>query len=211
MATLDPSSVYCFKELCLSGSERDSSRDGKPHLAWRCAISFFGSLFGGQNETLSKDMNQMGQIGGFSTGLGEKNLGESSKFWSGLLSGDSSKVSQTLAPQIGQAKTSAQQETKTRSEFGNRSGGTAASNAMTSDKLHSDITSLIGNLTGKAADSLSSSGSSLLAQGQSAYGQQADLSEKQMQEWQQSIFGGAITGAAGIGLKAVGKAAGLGI
>ena len=169
--------------------------------------NFWSSLFGGSNSNLSNDISSTGQIAGFATGLGEKNLGESSKFWSGILSGDSSKVSQTLAPQIGQAKTSAQQETKTRSEFGNRSGGTAASNAATIDKTHSDITSLIGNLTGKAADSLSSSGSSLLSQGQSAYGQQADLSQKQMQNWQQSIFGGAITGAVGI----AGKAAGLGI
>ena len=61
--------------------------------------------------------------------------------------------------------------------------------------MHSDITNLIGSLTGGAASSLTSSGSSLLSTGLSGYGEQAGLSQEQMQNWANSILGRGITGA----------------
>lgn len=82
-----------------------------------------------------------------------------------ILSGNSQQITQALAPQISAAKTSAQQTNKTNAEFGTRSGGTAASAAATNDKVHSDITNLIGNLTGSAASGLTSVGQNLLGQG----------------------------------------------
>jgi len=152
-------------------------------------MGFAGSLFGGSNSTLSSDINKFGQIGDFATGMGEKNLTTSSNFWNSILSGDSSKQSQALAPQIGAAKQSAQQQNKTTAEMGTRSGGNAASNAGRSDKTRSDITGMIGQLTGNAASNLGSSGSSLLSQGASAYGQQVNASQQQMSNWQNSILG----------------------
>jgi hypothetical protein len=134
-------------------------------------------------------MSKTGASADFSTGMGEKNLTSSSKFFNDILSGDSSKQSQALAPEIGTAKTSAAQTNKTKAEFGTRSGGTAASTAATNDKVHSDITGMVGNLTGTAANSLASSGSSLISQGMQGYKQQADLSQEQLQNWQNSIFG----------------------
>jgi len=181
---------------CLSGS-RSSYLGMKNRFQWGCAISFLSSLLGGQNKTLSSDMNQFGQIAGFSTSQGETDIGNSSKFLNSILSGDSSKISQTLAPQIGQAKTSAQQDAKTRTEFGSRSGGTAASNNASGDKAHSDITSMIASLTGKAAESLGSEGAGLLSQGQSAFGNQLEASQIQMKNWADSIGGLGITKAAG--------------
>jgi hypothetical protein len=101
----------------------------------------------------------------FATGLGEGDLTKSSDFMSSILSGDSSKISQALAPQIGSAKERAQQGTKTAAEFGGRSGGTAASTAATNDKVHSDITDLIGSLTGSSVSGLATAGSDLLGKG----------------------------------------------
>jgi hypothetical protein len=103
--------------------------------------------------------------GGFATGEGEGDISASDKFLKDILGGDSTKTAQALAPQIGAAKTSAQQNAKTAAEFGNRGGGTNASSAAEGDRLHSDITGLVGETTGKAASTLGSEGSGLLSTG----------------------------------------------
>ncbi len=157
-------------------------------------MSFFGSLFGGSNPTLSSDIKKTGAVGSFATGLGESNLTKSSKFWYDILSGDATKQMQALAPEISSAKTRTAQDVKTNAIFGTRGGGTAAANAAAKDKLHSDITDMIGRLTGTAAGSLQSSGGSLLNTGLGAFGQEAQLSQQQMENWANSIAGRGITG-----------------
>lgn len=161
--------------------------------------SWFSSLFAGANPTLGTDIKKTGQVADFATGMGEKNLTTSSNFFNSILSGDSSKINQALAPEISAAKTSANQQNKTASEFGTRSGGTAASTAATSDKVHSDITNLIGSLTGNAASNLQSSGENLVNTGLQGINQQASLSQEQIDNWKNSIFGSAITGAVNYG------------
>jgi hypothetical protein len=156
-------------------------------------MGFWGSLFGGSNPTLSSDIKQFGQIGSFATNLGESNLSKSSNYYSSLLSGDASKSAKALAPQIGAAKESAQQDTKKAAEQGTRSGGTAASTAATKDKTRGNITNLLGSLTSSAASGLASSGSSALGTGLSAYGQQVGASQQQMQNWSKSILGHGVT------------------
>ena len=101
----------------------------------------------------------------FATGIGEKDITASSDFMSSILSGDSSRISQALAPQIGAAKERAQEGTKAAAEFGGRSGGMAASTAAINDKVHSDITDLIGKLTGSSVTNLGTMGSNLLGTG----------------------------------------------
>lgn len=147
------------------------------------------------NSTIAKT----GQIGDFSTGLGESNTTAGSKYFNSLLSGDASKTAQTLAPEISSLKTSTNQDQKTAAQNGTRSGGTAASNAASKDKVHSDITNLTGNLTSGAASTLLSSGSGLLGAATGEYGQQADLSQKQLENWKSSILGSSITGAVNYG------------
>ena len=155
-------------------------------------------------------MNESGQIGGFATGLGQQNLTQSSKFYSDILSGDPTKQAQALAPEISGIQGRTQQQLKGLAEFGNRSGGTNAASQMAAGQARGDINNMIAGLLGTSASNLGSLGSGLLSTGLSAYGQQADLSEIQMQNWSNSLFGGALTGAAGIGLGAAGKAAGVG-
>jgi hypothetical protein len=160
-------------------------------------MSFWGSLFGGQNQTLSSDMSKTGAIGDFSSDQGQKNTSAGSNFYQSLLSGDSSKVAQALAPQISAEKTSLQSDQKKNAITGTRSGGTAASNAAASDKVHSDITSLTGSLSGEAAKTLLSSGDSLLSKGLGAYQQQAGMSQQQMENWSNSILGMGVTSGVG--------------
>ena len=152
-------------------------------------MSFWGSLLGGQNKTLSSDMSQFGQIGSFATNKGESNVSKASDYWSSILGGDASKTAKTLAPQIGAAKESAQQDTKKAAEQGTRSGGTAASTAATSDKTRATITGQIGNLTSSSASNLGQMGSSLMSQGMQAYGQQMNASQLQISNWKNSILG----------------------
>ena len=126
---------------------------------------FFGALFGGKDVNLNNLIGQYGQIGGQQTGTGQKYENQAGDFFSSILSGDAGRISQALAPEISAAKTSNQQTQKSNAEMGTRSGGTAASNNASSDKLHSDITKMIGSLTGGAASSLASLGSSEMSTG----------------------------------------------
>lgn len=155
--------------------------------------SFFSALFGGSSQNLNQNLGKTGQIAGFDTSLGESNATAGSDFNKAIVSGDATKTSQVLAPVISAAKTSNQQSQKTATEMGTRSGGTAASNNASSDKLHSDITNLTGSLTGKAADTLLSSGSTFLGQGEAANMDNAHLGQQQYQNWMDSIAGKGIT------------------
>jgi hypothetical protein len=162
-------------------------------------MGFWGSLFGGQNENLNTDIGATGQLAGWASGTGQNYTNQAGNFFSSILSGDPSKQMQVLAPEINALKTSTSQDQKTATMFAPRSGGTAASNAAASDKAHGYIADLIGKLTGSAAGSLSSMGSNLVNTGLSAYGQNAELSQQQMQNWSDSILGKGITTAAAFG------------
>lgn len=112
---------------------------------------------------------------GFATQLGEGDLSASSAFMNSILSGDPSKISSVLAPQISALKTSVQQDQKTGAMTGNRAGGTNAATVASADKVHSDITNATADLTGKAATTLGSEGSGLLSTG--IAGNEAGFSE----------------------------------
>ena len=156
-------------------------------------MGFMSALFGGKDENLNTLIGQYGQLGGSLTGSGQTNVNKASDFYSSILSGDASKQSQALAPEISAAKTRNSQTQKSNAEMGTRSGGTAATNAASSDKTHSDITNLIGSLTGKSADALGSLGTSELSQGLGALGQEQGATQQRMQNWSDSILGRGIT------------------
>lgn len=158
-------------------------------------MSFWGSLFGGQNKTLSSDINQTGQIAGTASQLGTNNATQGSNFFSSILSGDPTKIGQALAPAISAGQQGVQQQKNQIAQFGNRSGGsTAKSNALESEN-RGNITNLVGGLQSGSASALLSSGSSLLGTALSGYNAQAGLSQQQMENWANSILGKGITSA----------------
>lgn len=148
---------------------------------------------------MNSDINATGGISNYATGLGEGNATKGSNWFQSILSGDPTRTAQALAPQINSLKTSVQQNQKSSDLTGNRSGGKAAGNAAASDKVHSDITNLTGELTGGAASTLLSSGSGLLGTALSGYGEQAGLDKERMDNWAKSILGSSITGAINYG------------
>src|ERR1700757_4231819 len=95
---------------------------------WENEDGFFGIGEGpsGAEKTQAGDI---GAIGNFATSEGMADIGASDKFWRAILSGDPGQISQVLGTAISSANRQGQEAKKTASEFGTRSGGTAASMA----------------------------------------------------------------------------------
>ena len=160
-------------------------------------MSWLSSLFGGQNSTLNKDINQTGQAAGFASSLGQQDLSSASAFNNALLSGDQSAIGKLLAPQLGSIAKRGQQQQQSLGMFGNRSGGVNAAVQNIGDSTRASTNDFISGLTGNAANANASMGSSLLSTGIAGFGQQAGLSQNRMQNWQDSIFGKGISSAIG--------------
>jgi len=153
-------------------------------------MGFASSLFGGSNPTLNSQLPKLGSIAGDTSSQGVSDVSDASNFFHSILSGNASKV---LAPQISSIQKQGQQKIQSLSQFGNRGGGTNAAMQTTGDTTRSSINDFIASLTGSAAGGIASLGSSLISQGLGAYAQQADVSQTQMQNWQNSILGSGIT------------------
>lgn len=165
-------------------------------------MSWLGGILAGQNSALGGDIGGAGQIAGFGTSLGEGDLGTASSFYNDILSGNQAKIAQLLAPQIGGIAKQAQQKTATNAQFGDRSGGTNASNQSTMDTARSSVNDLISNLTSGAASGLAGIGQSALSTGLSANAQQASESQQQLKNFQDSILGQGTADFAASGLNA---------
>lgn len=150
-------------------------------------------------------MGQTGSIAGFSSNLGQQNTSAGSGFFNSILSGDSAQIAKTLAPEISQMQQGGQQQKASTAQFGNRSGGNNAKTQGIDSGNRASLTNLIGGLQSGAASNLLSSGQNLLGTSLGALNQQAQMSQQQMENWNNSIFGKGITSAIGSG-----EAAGLG-
>jgi hypothetical protein len=173
-------------------------------------MSFWSSVFGGANPTLNAGMKKAGDVSDFTTGLGKNLTSQSGNFMSTLMSGDPRAMSKLLAPQIGEMREQGNQAKKTMAEFGNRSGGTASRGQSIDDKTRANIGTMISNLTGQAASGGASMGQNLIDTGLKALGTQTDMSQLQLENWSNSIFGSALSSAAsGAESFAMGKLPGL--
>ena len=151
--------------------------------------SFLASIFGGANPTLGGDINQSGQIAGFGQSLGEGDLQNASGFYNDILSGNSAKQAAVLAPEISNIQKQGQQQIAKAGQFGNRSGGTNAAAQNNIDTQRGQVSNMVSGLIGNAASGLSSIGSSALNTGLSANAQQAEQSQQQLENFQNSILG----------------------
>ena len=131
---------------------------------WTNEDGFFGI---GQGPTSEEKglLRGLTSTSGFATGEGMGDIKLADNFWKSILSGDPNKISKVLGPQTSAINKQAQQQKKTLSEFGNRSGGTNAASQEAGDSVRKAYDSMTSDLTGKAAGALGASGSSLLGQG----------------------------------------------
>ena len=90
-------------------------------------------------------------LGNFESGVGQKGTNASLGYDLGILSGDPSKIAQTLAPEISAQNQQVEQGKLTTSEFGNRSGGNNAAAQHMDDQARGNIINLIGGLQQGAA------------------------------------------------------------
>ena len=157
-------------------------------------MSFFGGLFTGSNPTLNTDISQSGQISDYGTTLGEGDLSQASNFYSDLLSGDPSKIGQILGPQLSNIQQQGQQQLNTNAQFGNRSGGTNASNQTNMDSQRQQVEQMIAQLTGSAASGLTGIGENALSTGLSANQIQEGESQQRLKNQDDSILGGLFGG-----------------
>ena len=162
-------------------------------------MGFFGSLFGGQNSTLSGDIANAGNTMNFGSALGQSDLQLGSDFYKTLLNGSPEAIGKLLGPQISNIQKQGQQQLNTGAEFGNRSGGTNAAGQQNMDTQRADVESMISQLTGQAAGAVTGIGENALNTSLQANELQAKESQQQMENWSNSIFGMGITEAAAAG------------
>lgn len=160
---------------------------------------FYSSLMGGQNKVLNSDINNIGSLAGYSSGVGEKGTNADLNYNLGILSGDPTQVAMTLSPEIKAAQDQAQQNKNTVAQFGNRGGGMNSVMAGLDDATRAKLISLMGSLRQGAAANLGNLGTTNLQLGQQGTMDQAALSQQRFQNWMNSILGKAMTGAAGAG------------
>jgi hypothetical protein len=160
-------------------------------------MSFASAIFGGSNPVLSGTMNQTGQTGTFASTKGQGLVSQAGGFMSDIMGGDMSKISKLLSPQIDTMKQQGQQQKKTMAEFGTRSGGTSSAGQTVDDKTRANVNNMISSLTGQAVSGGMQAGQSLIDTGLKAFGQQAEMSQQQLENWSNSIFGQGLAKGAG--------------
>lgn len=157
----------------------------------------FFDIFTGGNSGLSKDANNLGSLAGYSTGVGEKGTTAALNYDLGLLSGDPSRVAQTLAPEQQQIQTQAGQNRNTVAQFGNRGGGMNAVMAGLDDATRAKLLALTGGLRQGAAANAGNLGTANLGLAQQGTMDKAKLDQMMHENLLNGIFGKAIS--AGIG------------
>lgn len=135
-------------------------------------MSWLSDLFHG-DKAATNASNSLLNTGGQETSAGLTDTSDASKFFHSILSGN---AASTLAPQIGSIQKQGQQKLQTLDQFGNRGGGTNAEAQTAGDTTTANINDLIASLTGSAANSLGTMGSSLLNAGTNATSQGAQIS-----------------------------------
>lgn len=117
-----------------------------------------GSASGTDRGTQLSSWGTLGDLSQYGKNQGEKNTNQASTYWSDILSGDPTKTAQAIAPQAKVINQQAEQQRLTTSQFGNRSGGTNASNQMIDTNSASAIQNLVNSLIPQAASNLESIG-----------------------------------------------------
>ena len=167
--------------------------------------SFFSSIFGGSSPGLTQAANNLGSLAGYTGNTGQKATNAATGYDLGILSGDPTQVAETLSPEIKAAQDQAQQNKNTVAQFGNRGGGMNSVMAGLDDATRAKLISLMGSLRQGAATNLGNLGTANLGMSTQQNMGAGQLSEQELQNAMNSIFGKAITGLAGKGTEALGN------
>ena len=158
-------------------------------------VSGLFDLFSGN--PAQKEQDQFGALGDYQTSTGEGLTTAGAKYDEDILSGDPTRIAQSLAPEISAQQGQIEQNKLQDANFGTRSGGTTASNENADAAGRANIINLVGATQKGAADSALSAGSGLLGQASSNVGNEANLAEQRRSQVNSDI-GGIATSAAEI-------------
>lgn len=125
---------------------------------------------------------QLGQVGGSELGQGQGYTTQAGNYYSNILSGNPSQIAQSLAPQISAQQGQLQNQQNMNAQFGNRAGGTNASNQAAAGQARGNIINAIGGAQSGAAGALGSMGSNLLSQGAGNVENEANMAYKSNQD-----------------------------
>jgi hypothetical protein len=156
-------------------------------------MGFLSSLFGGQNDTLNKNIPAFQSSAGFSTGVGEKDVTAASKWYHDILSGDPTKMAEAVAPETAALQGETQQAKNQTAQFSPRSGGTAAAIAGLDANTRAQIIKLLGGLQSGAAGELKSLGTTEQGIGLESREAADRASQERMKNLADSILGRGIT------------------
>jgi len=162
-------------------------------------MSWLSGVFAGSNPGLSAAEGNAAGVAGFGTATGEGDISSASAFDQDLLNGNSAEDAKLLAPEISNITGQTQQQADTIGQFGGRAGGNNSEVQSAGDKARASVNDMVSKLTGGAAANLGNLGTSTLGLGLGANAQQAEESEEQLENEQNSLLGNAITGAANYG------------
>lgn len=174
-------------------------------------MSFLGSLFGGSNPTLNKNINQFGQEAGFAQGVGQKGVTDASKWYSDVLSGDPSKMAEAVAPETAALQGQAQQKKNQLAQFGPRSGGTEAAVAGMDADTRAQIIKLLGGLQSGTAGAEANLGTAEQGMALNAQQMQDEAAMQQQELESNSILGGMLGGLGKVAGGALGNLAKFGL
>lgn len=151
-------------------------------------MGFLGGIFSGSAPGLSQSENTAGSLTSFGTGLGTSDVGAASNFWRTILGGDQQAISKLLAPEISTIQGQGQQQIQNESQFGNRSGGTNASNQQNIDTQRQNVERMIAGLTGQAASQVGQLGEFGINTALEGNQQRASDAEQKLQNQKDSLF-----------------------
>lgn len=150
-----------------------------------------------EGDPAEKEQKQFGALGDYQTGVGENLTTAGAGFDESILSGDPTRIAQTLAPEISTGQSQVEQQRLQDANFGNRGGGTNATTQNAEGAERGNIINLVGGLQQGTANSALSSGGNLLSQASTNVGNEANLAEQRRSQLNQDV-GGIATGAAEI-------------
>jgi hypothetical protein len=126
--------------------------------------------------------NKLDALGNYQTGVGEGLTTAGAAFDESILSGDPSRIAQTLVPEISAGQTGVEQQALQNANFGTRSGGTAASTNAAQAGERANIIDLEGGLEQGAASSALGAGSGLLSGASGNIQSEAGLANQRRQQ-----------------------------
>lgn len=107
-----------------------------------------------------REEKTLGALGNQEISTGESLVNPAATYYENVLSGDPTRIAQSLSPEISAGQTQVEQQALSNANFGNRSGGTAASTQAGEAGERANIINLVGGLQSSSAGAAGSLGSS---------------------------------------------------